>query len=624
MTTSGPAQAKVRLSHRRIRWPVLRRRWSVAAKFYLVLGVLAAAMVHIAVVGLVGFARIDARTTALDAQDERRADVVDLLAALSVTERAAFRLAATQDPITRAELHVRLGEVLVPAVARASRAVRTTATGASEDKSVVAHLVMVDSDLAAFDDLRRRDSASMTAVARLFGAMNANVGALLSDDEAAVAELRASSDRDIRNTRGLLYGSIVACLAIGLIVIRRLIKDLVPRIVEYSHFATDVASGQGTTSLRPRGRDEVADLGRALNDLVATNERRSANEATQAAFVATLQLTASEDEAHDLVQRHIETSVDGTAAVVLACNNSANRIEAVTALGQGSHLAGRLVGAEPRACLAVRLGRTHHEAGGTTRLLPCGVCADPPRTSVCEPLVVGGEVIGSVLVSHSGPIDPEGRARVRAAVIAAAPVLANLRNLSLAQFRANNDALTGLANKRASSDALKRMVAQANRSVTSLVAIMLDLDHFKQINDQFGHGKGDEVLAAVGVALSSSLRASDFAGRFGGEEFLVLLPETTLDGAVVIAEKIRLAIAALAVPDIHAVTASLGIADLLQHAGSSERLLREADRALYSAKAAGRNRTVVATTEPVARSTTSTVRLPDDVPDVRHPPLGSP
>ena len=153
---------------------------------------------------------------------------------------------------------------------------------------------------------------------------------------------------------------------------------------------------------------------------------------------------------------------------------------------------------------------------------------------------------------------------------------------------------------RAASDAVKRMVAQANRSVTPLTAIMLDLDNFKQINDQFGHAKGDEVLAAVGVALRASLRASDFAGRFGGEEFLILLPETTLDGAFVTAENIRMAIAALVVPGTdHPITASLGIADLLQHAGSADRLLREADRALYSAKAAGRNRTVVATAQDV-------------------------
>jgi diguanylate cyclase (GGDEF)-like protein len=125
---------------------------------------------------------------------------------------------------------------------------------------------------------------------------------------------------------------------------------------------------------------------------------------------------------------------------------------------------------------------------------------------------------------------------------------------------------------------------------------MFDLDHFKQINDRFGHGKGDEVLAAVGAALGSSLRASDFAGRFGGEEFLILLPDTTVDDAMLVAEKIRGSVASITVPGVERdITASIGVAGLLEHAGNATGLLRATDRALYAAKAAGRNRTVQAT-----------------------------
>jgi len=124
---------------------------------------------------------------------------------------------------------------------------------------------------------------------------------------------------------------------------------------------------------------------------------------------------------------------------------------------------------------------------------------------------------------------------------------------------------------------------------------MLDLDHFKQNNDRFGHDKGDDVLAAVGAALLSCLRAGDFAGRFGGEEFLILLPDTGLDGAAHVAENIRTTVAAISVPGVaRDITASLGIADLLEHAGNATGLLREADRALYAAKAAGRNRAIIA------------------------------
>ncbi len=200
-----------------------------------------------------------------------------------------------------------------------------------------------------------------------------------------------------------------------------------------------------------------------------------------------------------------------------------------------------------------------------------------------------------MLVTRTEAVSDSDDARIKTTVGQAAPVLANLRSLALAEFRASNDSLTGLPNKRATEDTLKRMVAQAGRSVAPLTAIMLDLDHFKSINDRYGHPKGDEVLAAVGLAIQSGLRASDFAGRFGGEEFLILLPETSVQGAWQVAESIRLSIAAVNIPGVdRAVTASLGIAGLLEHAGDATGLLREADRAQYAAKAAGRNRTVVA------------------------------
>ena len=121
--------------------------------------------------------------------------------------------------------------------------------------------------------------------------------------------------------------------------------------------------------------------------------------------------------------------------------------------------------------------------------------------------------------------------------------------------------------------------------------MLLDLDHFKQVNDLFGHEKGDEVLAAVGVTITGNLRASDFAGRFGGEEFILLLPDTDRDGAVTLAENMRQAIAGLEVTGVSRLTASLGVAALPEDAPEPTLLLRAADRALYLAKSRGRNRT---------------------------------
>ena len=281
----------------------------------------------------------------------------------------------------------------------------------------------------------------------------------------------------------------------------------------------------------------------------------------QAEFADTLQLANGEEEAHQLLQRHLERTLPATAAVVLNRNNSADRLEAVTPLPPGSPLAGTLRGAEPRSCLAVRSGRTHTENGGRPPLLSCPVCAPLPGASSCVPLTVGGEVIGSVLLSLPAPYSAAEEQRIRESVSQAAPVLANLRNLAVAETRAATDGLTGLPNQRAVTDALNRMFAQAAATQAPLALLMLDLDHFKQVNDQHGHPAGDQVLAGVGAVLRAALRSQDFACRKGGEEFAILLPDTEVAIALDIAERIRAAIAEISLPGTDApVTVSIGVA----------------------------------------------------------------
>jgi diguanylate cyclase (GGDEF)-like protein len=318
----------------------------------------------------------------------------------------------------------------------------------------------------------------------------------------------------------------------------------------------------------------------------------------QAEFADTLQLANDEDEAQQLLQRHLERTLPATTAVVLNRNNSADRLEAVTPLPSGSPLAGTLRGAEPRSCLAVRSGRTHSENAGRQPLLSCLVCATVPGASSCVPLTVGGEVIGSVLVSRPTPYSPAEEQRIGESVSQAAPVLANLRNLAVAEILAATDGLTGLPNKRAVTDALKRTFAQATMTKAPLGLVMLDLDHFKQVNDQHGHAAGDQVLASVGAALRGVLRARDFAGRNGGEEFSVLLPDTGIGASLEIAERVRATIAEINVPGTDVpVTASVGVACFPDHSNTMERLERLADAALYVAKREGRNRVELASAE---------------------------
>ena len=124
---------------------------------------------------------------------------------------------------------------------------------------------------------------------------------------------------------------------------------------------------------------------------------------------------------------------------------------------------------------------------------------------------------------------------------------------------------------------------------------MLDLDHFKQVNDQRGHAVGDQVLANVGAVMRGAMRSRDFAGRNGGEEFAILLPDTEIPAALRIAERVRAAIAEMSLPGTDvAVTVSVGVAGYPEHASTPDRLARLADAALYLAKRQGRNRVELA------------------------------
>ena len=331
-------------------------------------------------------------------------------------------------------------------------------------------------------------------------------------------------------------------------------------------------------------------FGRPAQRAAAERRREHTRRDQQTEFARTMQVMDGEREAHELVRRHLERTLDAPRVVVLQRNNSADRLEATTALDAGDPLAAELADAQSRSCLAVRLGGPHAERAGNA-LLQCDLCGKTGTDeTLCTPLVVSGEVIGSVLVGRDRPIDEAAAQVIDDTVTQAAPVLANMRNLAIAEIRASTDALTGLANRRSVQDTVRRMVAQAARAGAPLAVLAIDIDHFKTVNDRLGHDRGDDVLAAVGRTLAGTLRASDFAGRLGGEEFVALLPDTDLSGAITAAENLRAAIEALDVLGAERVTASFGVAVMPEDGTEGAALLRQADRALYAAKANGRNR----------------------------------
>jgi diguanylate cyclase (GGDEF)-like protein len=158
------------------------------------------------------------------------------------------------------------------------------------------------------------------------------------------------------------------------------------------------------------------------------------------------------------------------------------------------------------------------------------------------------------------------------------------------------DALTGLSNRRQIESDLVRVVSAARRHDTELSVLLMDVDHFKDVNDTHGHQTGDRALAAVARAMEEALRREDLVGRWGGEEFIAILPATDADGAAVVAERIRAGVAELEVLTDESLSiglsASVGVADGA-HDGANG-LVQRADGALYAAKARGRNRVEVA------------------------------
>jgi len=580
-----------------------RLRLRVGGKFFLVLAVLVASLLATAAIGAVAQARMKT-----EAEHLYTGSILGMerLAVLNTSvidaSWAALEMIPTTDPARLAKLNAQLNDELVPRIDQ-QLATLLQGAGTPEEragghqigvgwqafKAVIASAAFAATTRGGTDEEFNDRLADQVITA--LGGMRSSVRHLRATMAEQASTAYAHVNGQYRESLWQVALIIAGALVLGVGSVLLLIRNMVPRIRNYSGFATDVAAGQLSIRLDPAGADELSDLGRALNRMVDRRAAEHHYDSTQAEFSAALQGTETEDEAHQLLKRHLERSIPGATAIVLNRNNSANRLQPTTALPEDGSLTDRLSGVAPRACLAVRFARPHDEDGDCERLLPCPVCSG--ASSRCQPLLVGGEVIGAVLVRHPQLTEGDQR-RIGESVIHAAPVLANLRNLAIAEHRALTDALTGLPNQRASHDIVLRMVAQAGRSLNPLAAVLLDLDHFKQVNDVYGHDKGDEVLASVGAALTAGLRASDFAGRYGGEEFLLLLPETDAEEARLVVERLRLAIAAITIKaaDLR-VTASFGIAILPDHAVDASSLLRQADRALYAAKAGGRNRVEV-------------------------------
>ncbi|MCA9837660.1 MAG: diguanylate cyclase [Trueperaceae bacterium] len=244
-------------------------------------------------------------------------------------------------------------------------------------------------------------------------------------------------------------------------------------------------------------------------------------------------------------------------------------------------------------CRALNLGR--HYAYFADPYYYCGHLADlPQKMSLCLTLAVSGKKLGLLVITGDNALAEDQRQILGSMADRIALAFENLQLRDSLLQQAIRDPLTSLYNRRYLDETLHRELERAKRADDPLSIIVADIDHFKSINDRYGHDAGDEVLKALGAVLSSHFRMQDIACRYGGEEFIIVLPETELDDAIKRAESLRQQVKSIKVELAHGVlemlTLSMGVASFPVHGDRPQLLIKHADVAMYRAKSEGRDR----------------------------------
>ena len=311
-----------------------------------------------------------------------------------------------------------------------------------------------------------------------------------------------------------------------------------------------------------------------------------------------LQLCMTAKQAHESVVRHMAMLVPGSSGATLVINNSRSMVEIAAIWGEATAL---LDGFNPDGCCGLRAGRARWRTAGKSELNCMHFAGNPPESYLCVPLAAHGETQGFVFVCCD-TAEALAVAIERTSLILEMSELASLSIASL-NLRAKlegqsiRDGLTGLFNRNFMEIALERELHRAARQGTPLAVMMLDVDHFKLLNDTFGHEAGDVVLREVSECFRQSLREEDMICRYGGEEFVVIMPDASEAIAMRRAETIRVSVSQIRTHFrgelLGSVTVSVGIAMYPESDRDGRNLIQLADGALYRAKHAGRNQVML-------------------------------
>lgn len=308
-----------------------------------------------------------------------------------------------------------------------------------------------------------------------------------------------------------------------------------------------------------------------------------------------LQSASGHADANSVLRATATKLLEGFAGALYVFNNSGDRLE-LSASWSWPEESLPAEAIAPAQCWALKRGKPHLNLTGPDALH----CHHHQQDlTVLEiPMMARGEVYGLLVVQANGP---EAETRLQAAIPVASALseamslaLSNIALRDRLRTQALRDPLTGLYNRRYMEDVLERYANLAERNESTLSVVMFDLDHFKRINDEHGHALGDAILVEVAAAAVGAVRPCDVVCRYGGEEFVVVFPDCTMEDGAAKAEVLRARIERLSENHGMRVTASFGVATIPETSSKVADILADADAALYRSKAEGRNRVTTA------------------------------
>jgi diguanylate cyclase (GGDEF)-like protein len=432
-------------------------------------------------------------------------------------------------------------------------------------------------------------------------------------------------------TLAMMVAAVAVFSLVTMLLLRRLTQPIVSTARDVERAVHRAIQGDFDSRVEVKTSDEMgkiaADMNRLLShlgeglnrigNLVAqlTNQQRAGhgnllNSTIQ--MVETLTQAAhfkqaiEEDESKAQIYRRISESVENTFGVkqysiyeVLPARNQMLPMVVDGELQANCRWCDPQILTRSETC---RARRTGHLVDGITTPDLCFAFSPPDKAEgyrhICLPIIQSGAVGGVMQLV----VPPEDQERISALIPnigiylrEAAPVLEAKRLMETLRESTMRDPMTGLHNRRFLEESVDMLVGQAARRKSGLAVMMLDLDYFKAVNDAYGHDAGDAVLKALAEVLGRSVRATDIVIRYGGEEFLILLQETTGEAAIAVAENIRNAVAALKVETSGGLlqkTISIGVSSYPDDSENFWQVVKFADIALYHAKETGRNRVI--------------------------------